>query len=116
MMNCKRHGRTPLWPILRCSTAPSFSWRLRKTTKSLGQHSRSPVGDVNSGPTGNEARVLTTRPRRSAKSCDILLCDYSRYWAGFSSIRLAIVINLQSVQTLLQMSKKCITRVNVSGI
>jgi hypothetical protein len=39
--------------------------RLKKTVKDLSQDSRSLILDLNAGPSKYEARVLTSRPRRS---------------------------------------------------
>jgi hypothetical protein len=65
MLNWKGLRRKQPWPNFRYY--PCFSLeRLRKTTKTLSQYSRSPGRDLNPGPPKHEAGVFTTRPRRSA--------------------------------------------------
>jgi hypothetical protein len=41
-----------------------YLYGLRKTTRDLGQNSRSLCRDLNPGPAEYEAQVLTIRPRR----------------------------------------------------
>jgi hypothetical protein len=67
-MNWKGCGRKRSWPNLRYYPGTRLEG-VRKTTKSLSQDSRSPGRDLNPGPAEYEARVLTTRPRRSVKMC-----------------------------------------------
>jgi hypothetical protein len=64
MMNWKGYERKRSWRNLRYypSICPQG---LRRTTKGLGQDSRSAGQDLNPGPPEYEAGVLVTQPRRS---------------------------------------------------
>jgi hypothetical protein len=79
-MNLKGCGRKQSWPNLRYYPG-IFLEGLRKTTKALSQDNRFPCQDLNSGPTEYEAGVLSTRPRRSARSRFALkVFILSRFW------------------------------------
>jgi hypothetical protein len=57
------------WPQLNLRNYPTICLeRSKKTTKELGQHSRSPGRYLKSGPPDHEARELTTRPWHSVRN------------------------------------------------
>jgi hypothetical protein len=64
MMNGRGLGSKRSWPDLRYYAGIRLEG-LRKSTKNLIRHSRTPGRDSNPGRHGHEAGVLTTRPRRS---------------------------------------------------
>jgi hypothetical protein len=68
MMNWKECGRKQQWPNLRCYLGICLEG-LSKTTKNLGQDSRSPGQDLDLGHPEIKAVVLTTWPQCLVTSC-----------------------------------------------
>jgi hypothetical protein len=82
-MKWKGWERKLSWPNLKYYPGICLEG-LRKTTKNIGQDSRSPGPDLNSGPPEYEAGVLATRPRSSVTISTLQFIPYVAIkWLAF---------------------------------